>query len=134
MGKLPRIALVALDLGAILILRPGLYFPSHRGKDTLVAYLGTNIGVLAVAIALTSEPHVLYWIAENSCGGCHSGKLDESFDRRSRHRKSRCVMVVLNTSLRGVFPERFFVFDSVSRTCRTQTTNLRPPSIELQIC
>lgn len=47
-------ALVALDLVAIMILTLGLYFPRHRRKDMLVAYLGVNIGVMAVALALTS--------------------------------------------------------------------------------
>lgn len=49
-----RIALVALDLIAILVLTIGLYFPRHRRKDMLVAYLGVNIGVMAVALALSS--------------------------------------------------------------------------------
>ena len=39
-AKMSRIALVALDLGAILVLMLGLYFPRHRRKDMLVAYLG----------------------------------------------------------------------------------------------
>lgn len=49
-----RTALVALDIAAILVLTMGLYFPRHRRKDMLVAYLGVNIGVMAVSIALTS--------------------------------------------------------------------------------
>lgn len=49
-----RIALIALDLVAITILTLGLYFPRHRRKDMLVAYIGVNIGVLAVAVALSS--------------------------------------------------------------------------------
>ncbi len=49
-----QIALVALDLVAITVLTLGLYFPRHRRKDMLVAYLGVNIGVMAVALALTS--------------------------------------------------------------------------------
>jgi Domain of unknown function (DUF4956) len=43
-----------LDLVAISILTFGLYFPRHRRRDLLVSYLGVNIGVLAVAEALTS--------------------------------------------------------------------------------
>lgn len=44
----------ALDLLAIAILTFGLYFPRHRRRDLVVSYLGVNIGVLAVAEALTS--------------------------------------------------------------------------------
>lgn len=47
-------AVFALDLLAILILTFGLYFPRHRRRDLVVSYLGVNIGVLAVAEALTS--------------------------------------------------------------------------------
>lgn len=43
-----------LDLVAISILTFALYFPRHRRRDLLVSYLGVNIGVLAVAEALTS--------------------------------------------------------------------------------
>jgi hypothetical protein len=43
-----------LDLLAILILVFVLYFPRHRRKDLVVSYLGVNIGVLAVAEALSS--------------------------------------------------------------------------------
>lgn len=45
----------ALDILAITILTFGLYFPRHRRKDLVVSYLGVNIGVLAVAEALTSS-------------------------------------------------------------------------------
>lgn len=47
--------LFALDLVAISVLAFGLYFPRHRRKDLLVAYLGVNVGVLAVANALASS-------------------------------------------------------------------------------
>ena len=47
-------ALVAADLVAILIMVFGLYFPRHRRKDLVVAFLGVNIGVLAVASALSA--------------------------------------------------------------------------------
>ena len=46
--------LFAVDAVAIAVLAFGLYFPRHRRKDLLVAYLGVNIGVLAVADALAS--------------------------------------------------------------------------------
>ncbi len=51
---MPRSALFAIDLVAITVLTFGLYFPRHRRKDMLVAYLGVNIGVMAVAQALSS--------------------------------------------------------------------------------
>lgn len=52
---MPTSLLFALDLVAISILAFGLYFPRHRRKDLLVAFLGVNIGVLAVANALASS-------------------------------------------------------------------------------
>lgn len=47
--------LVAADAAAIVVLTFGLYFPRHRRKDLAVAYLGVNVGVLAVASALSSS-------------------------------------------------------------------------------
>ncbi|PVU82696.1 DUF4956 domain-containing protein [Cellulomonas sp. WB94] len=44
--------LYAVDLVAISVLVLGLYFPRHRRRDLVVAYLGVNVGVLAVAGAL----------------------------------------------------------------------------------
>lgn len=46
--------LFALDIAAILLLVFGLYFPRHRRRDMVVAFLGINIGVLAVTQALSS--------------------------------------------------------------------------------
>lgn len=46
--------LFALDLVAIAILTFALYFPRHRRAEMLVAYLTVNVGVLAVAEALSS--------------------------------------------------------------------------------
>ena len=51
---MPRSAMFAIDLLAISVMVFGLYFPRHRRKDLVVAYLGVNIGVLAVADALNS--------------------------------------------------------------------------------
>ncbi len=51
---MPRSVLIVLDLLAICILTFGLYFPRHRRRDMLVAYLGVNLGVLAVVITLAS--------------------------------------------------------------------------------
>ena len=47
-------ALFLLDLAAITVLVFGLYFPRHRRRELVVAYLVVNIGVLAVASALAS--------------------------------------------------------------------------------
>ena len=48
-----RLVLFGLDLVAVSVLVFGLYFPRHRRRDLVVAYLGVNVGVLAVAGALT---------------------------------------------------------------------------------
>lgn len=48
------LTLFAADLIAIAILVFGLYFPRHRRKDLVVAFLAINIGVLAVTQALAS--------------------------------------------------------------------------------
>lgn len=44
--------MLAVDLVAITLLAFGLYFPRHRRRDLLVAYLVVNVGVLAVAEVL----------------------------------------------------------------------------------
>jgi hypothetical protein len=43
-----------VDAGAILAMVFGVYFPRHRRRDLVVAYLGVNVGVFAVANALTT--------------------------------------------------------------------------------
>ncbi|BBH71126.1 DUF4956 domain-containing protein [Actinoplanes sp. OR16] len=45
---------VAVDLAAIALLTFGVYYPRHRRRDLVTAFLGINIGVLAVAIVLGS--------------------------------------------------------------------------------
>ncbi|MGY1883713.1 DUF4956 domain-containing protein [Blastococcus sp. SYSU DS0753] len=48
--------LLGADLLAIGLLTFGVYFPRHRRRDLVIAYLGINVGVLAVSAALaTSE-------------------------------------------------------------------------------
>ncbi|MGB3187589.1 MAG: DUF4956 domain-containing protein [Ornithinimicrobium sp.] len=47
-------ALITVDLIAITILVFGIYFPRHRRRDMVVAILGLNVGVMAVATALSS--------------------------------------------------------------------------------
>ena len=44
--------LFALNLVAIVILVFGLYFPRHRRKDMVVAYLVVNLGLVALTSAL----------------------------------------------------------------------------------
>lgn len=50
-----QIALFAIDLVAVSLLTFGLYFPRHRRRDLVAAYLGVNVGVLAVAGALSTS-------------------------------------------------------------------------------
>jgi MFS family permease len=45
--------MIALDLVAVSIMTFGLYFPRHRRKDLVVAYLIVNVGVLAVSVVLS---------------------------------------------------------------------------------
>ncbi|VTR76248.1 DUF4956 domain-containing protein [Cellulomonas hominis] len=52
---MPAPALFAADLVAIGVLTFALYFPRHRRRDLVVAFLGVNVGVLAVAGALSSS-------------------------------------------------------------------------------
>ncbi|MEU4741926.1 DUF4956 domain-containing protein [Actinosynnema sp. NPDC023658] len=50
-----QLVLFAIDICAVVLLVFGLYFPRHRRRDLVVAYLGVNIGVLAVASALSTS-------------------------------------------------------------------------------
>ena len=43
-----------LDLIAVTVLAVGIYFPRHRRRELVVAYLGVNVGVLAVTATLSS--------------------------------------------------------------------------------
>lgn len=47
--------LLLIDVVAILILTFGLYWPRHKRKNMVVAYLTANIGVAAVASVLASS-------------------------------------------------------------------------------
>lgn len=44
--------MIGIDLIAISVMTFGLYFPRHRRRDLVVAYLVVNVGVLAVAAIL----------------------------------------------------------------------------------
>nr|WP_231979225.1 DUF4956 domain-containing protein [Tessaracoccus coleopterorum] len=46
------LTLVGLDLVAASVLTFALYYRRHRRRDLVVAFLGVNVGVLAVAIVL----------------------------------------------------------------------------------
>lgn len=43
-----------LDIVAILALAVGVYFPRHHRRDLLVAYIGVNLGIMAVSSVLLS--------------------------------------------------------------------------------
>ncbi|MFF5186759.1 DUF4956 domain-containing protein [Streptomyces sp. NPDC000345] len=48
-----RPLLVATDLAAISVLAFAVYFPRHHRRDLVTAFLGINVGVLAVAVTLS---------------------------------------------------------------------------------
>ena len=50
-----QLTLVAVDCLAIAVLTFGIYFPRHHRRDLVVAFLGVNIGVLAVSMTLGSS-------------------------------------------------------------------------------
>ena len=50
-----QLTLFVIDIVAVSLLVFGLYFPRHRRRDLVVAYLGVNVGVLAVAGAMSSS-------------------------------------------------------------------------------
>ena len=52
---MPAAVLLAADLVAVGVLTFALYFPRHRRRDLVVAFLGVNVGVLAVASALSGS-------------------------------------------------------------------------------
>ena len=45
---------IAVDLVAVGILTFAVYFPRHHRRDLVVAFLGVNVGVLAVSLVLGS--------------------------------------------------------------------------------
>jgi hypothetical protein len=47
-------AFIAADLIAIAVLVFGLYFPRHRRRDMIVAFLSVNVGVMGVTYAMTN--------------------------------------------------------------------------------
>jgi len=49
---LTSLLLIGVDLAAALILSLGLYYRRHHRRDLVVAFLGVNVGVMAVATVL----------------------------------------------------------------------------------
>ncbi|MEQ1737368.1 MAG: DUF4956 domain-containing protein [Rhodoglobus sp.] len=49
-----QLVMIAIDLLAIVVMTFGLYFPRHRRRDLVVAYLVVNVGVLAISTILGS--------------------------------------------------------------------------------
>ena len=47
--------MIAVDVVAVLVLVFALYFPRHGRRDMVVALLGINVGVLAVAMVLSES-------------------------------------------------------------------------------
>ena len=47
--------MIALDIVAVAAMTFGLYFPRHRRRDMVVAYLVVNLGLLAVTAALSAS-------------------------------------------------------------------------------
>ena len=47
--------MIGIDLIAIAVMTFGLYFPRHRRKDLVVAFLVVNVGVLSVSAVLGSS-------------------------------------------------------------------------------
>lgn len=47
--------MIGIDLIAIAILTFAVYFPRHHRKDLVAAFLGVNVGVLAVSMVLASS-------------------------------------------------------------------------------
>ena len=52
--SLTALASIGVDLAALAILIGALYLPRHGRKDLLAAYIGINVGVLAVTLLLAT--------------------------------------------------------------------------------
>ncbi|MGP3918849.1 DUF4956 domain-containing protein [Nonomuraea sp. 10N515B] len=50
-----QLMIIAADLAAIAVLTFCVYFPRHHRRDLVVAFLGVNVGVLAVSMVLSSS-------------------------------------------------------------------------------
>ena len=56
---LTALASTGLDMVALAVLVGALYIPRHGRRDLVAAYIGVNIGDLAVTLLLSSAP--LLW-------------------------------------------------------------------------
>lgn len=52
---MPHLLAVAVDLLAIVVLTYAVYYRRHRRRDMLLAYVGLNVGVLAVSLTLADS-------------------------------------------------------------------------------
>jgi hypothetical protein len=52
---MPPIVLIVIDLVAIAVLAGAVYFPRHRRRDMVLPYVGLNVGVLGVTLALSTS-------------------------------------------------------------------------------
>lgn len=52
---MPNLWIVAVDLVAVLVLTYAVYFRRHRRSEMLLAYIGLNVGVLAVTSVLATS-------------------------------------------------------------------------------
>lgn len=52
---MPTLIMIATDIVAITVLALGIYFTRHRRRDLVVAFVGVNVGVLAVTVMLAGS-------------------------------------------------------------------------------
>ena len=68
-ARVNALTLYAADAVAIVVLVFGVYFPRHRRRDLVVAYLGVNVGVLAVSPRRSSPSRsASAWVS--GCSAC----------------------------------------------------------------
>ena len=56
--SLTTLTYIAADLTALTVLVGALYAPRHSRKDLMAAYIGVNVGVLAVTLLLSTSDNV----------------------------------------------------------------------------
>ena len=56
--SLTTLTYIAADLIALAVLVGALYAPRHSRKDLMAAYIGVNVGVLAVTLLLSTSDNV----------------------------------------------------------------------------
>ena len=67
--SLTTLTYIAADLIALAVLVGALYAPRHSRKDLMAAYIGVNVGVLAVTLLLSTASVAagLAWGSSASC-------------------------------------------------------------------